>query len=66
MRSGVRGSSSSAGSAPRASTTAFTTAAGAPMIPDSPIPLIPLSVNGDGVSMCTMSMSGTSPTDGTR
>ena len=66
MRSGVRGSTSDSGSAPRASSTAFTTAAGAPMIPDSPIPLMPPSVNGDGVSMCTMSMGGTSPTEGTR
>ena len=40
-RSGVSGSTSSAGSAPSASRTAFTTAAGAPIVPDSPMPLIP-------------------------
>src|SRR5262249_22269454 len=39
----------------RASRTALTMAGGAPMAPASPMPLMPSGVNGDGVTVCSVS-----------
>ena len=42
------------------------TAAGAPIVPPSPIPLAPVSLNRDGVCRWTMSMSHISAAVGAR
>ena len=44
----------------RASTTAFCTAGGAPMVPDSPIPFTPSGLWGEGVSVRSHSNDGSS------
>src|SRR5690606_34085733 len=64
--SGVMGVLSSSVPVPRsASLTAFSTAAGAPMVPPSPAPLAPVSVNAQGVSRWSMPTSGISWAVGT-
>src|SRR5690349_21473327 len=47
-----------------ASTTALTTAGGSPMVPASPSPLAPSGLNGEGVSWCRISATGTSSARG--
>ena len=49
-----------------ASLTALSTAAGAPMVPPSPMPLAPVSLNADGVSRWTISMGQISAAVGAR
>jgi hypothetical protein len=49
-----------------ASATALAMAAGAPMVPPSPIPLAPVSENSQGVSRWSISMGGISVVVGTR
>src|ERR687885_823721 len=66
-RSGVMGSRSiSMSRCDRASATALAIAAGAPMVPPSPIPLAPVSVYSQGVSKCRISTVGISIAVGTR
>src|SRR4029450_6679240 len=66
-RSGVMGSrSTSTPRCERASVTALATAAGAPMVPPSPIPFAPVSLNSQGVCRWKISTAGISVEDGTR
>src|SRR5439155_23933902 len=66
-RSGVAGRSSSVTPrGRRASTTAFITAAGAAMAPDSAAPLAPNGLIGDGVTVRSTSNPGRSGGPGTR
>ena len=53
-------------STPRASAIAFAMAAGAPIVPPSPIPRKPPTLFSAGVSRCSTSMDGISAADGTR
>src|SRR5690606_1581182 len=67
IRSGVIGTSSTNTPSGRsASLTALATAVGAMSRPPSPAPLTPYSVNGEGVSWCSSTMSGTSCIVGSR
>src|SRR5262245_6203262 len=50
----------------RASTTAFPTAAGAAMVPPSPMPFTPIGLVGLGVTQRPSSNCGSSAADGTR
>src|SRR2546428_13541580 len=63
-RSGVIGNSSIA--SPRASLTAFARQAGEPIVADSPIPLKPPVVRGEGVSKWTIVTGGISFAVGSR
>ena len=50
----------------RASTTALMTAGAAPMVPASPMPLTPMALVGEGVTVWSVVMAGTSEAAGTR
>src|SRR5688500_14406078 len=66
-RSGVAGMATSRPPKPdRASTTALITAGGVPTEPDSPRPLAPSGLAGDGVTTSASSNSGISAAEGTR
>src|SRR5689334_4637880 len=49
-----------------ASLIAFSTAAGAPIVPPSPMPFAPVSLKADGVSRCTISIGHSSAAVGAR
>src|ERR1700730_14865516 len=49
-----------------ASLIAFSTAAGAPIVPPSPMPFAPVSLNADGVARCTISIGHSSAAVGAR
>jgi hypothetical protein len=63
-RSGVKGRT--AWVVPRASAIALATAAVDPMVPPSPMPLVPSSWTVDGVTRCLISTAGASPEVGRR
>ena len=49
-----------------ASLIAFSTAAGAPIVPPSPMPFAPVSLKANGVSRCTISIGHSSAAVGAR